>query len=858
MANSDKTRHKQTNFCGDILVLWDISRKNWRKYGRPYPMTMMRIFATLFGLMIIGAILAGAGALWVFDHYGKDLPDYRQLATYEPPVMTRIHAGDGRLLAEFAIEKRVFVPIRVMPRLVVRAFLSAEDKTFYSHPGIDLPGVLNAVFINIKNLGGERRPVGASTITQQVAKNFLLTNEVSVERKVKEAILAIRMEQAFTKDRILELYLNEIYLGQGSYGVAAAALNYFNKSLDSLTVAEAAYLAALPKAPNNYHPIRRTTQAVGRRNWVIGRMLEDGIITAAQAEEAKNSPLIVSDRDPTEYVEADYFAEEVRRDLADRFGENKLYKGGLTVQTTINPLYQDIAIRALRSGLEAYDRRHGWRGPVATLLDEETKQVPINWSTRFAEMEPPAGAGDRKIALVLSLDAKGADIAFRNAAHGRIPLSALKWARAWAEDEKLGPEIRHPKDVLAPGDVVLVAPLTQPKKDKAGKETGEKEIIDGQWSLRQIPEINGSIVALDPHTGRIFAMVGGYDFARSKFNRVVQAKRQPGSAFKPFVYLAALDEGYTPSTLILDAPFVIDQGPGLPKWRPANYTKKFYGPSTMRLGIEKSRNLMTVRLAQAVGMEKIANYAKRFGIDTNMPETLAMALGAHETSLLQLTAGYAMLVNGGKNIVPTLIDRIQDRRGRTIFRHDTRDCPDCQSTQWTGQDVPRVPDPREQVTSPASAYQTVSMLEGVVVRGTGRSIRDLGYPLAGKTGTTNDSIDTWFIGFSPDLAVGVFAGFDQPRSLGRREQGASVAAPIFKAFMKEALEGQPKIPFRIPADIRLVRVNSKTGELARPGEDDVILEAFKPGTVPQGRRQVLRGYTTHVGESPATGTGGLY
>ena len=821
-------------------------------------MLFLRILGTLFGLAIIAGVLGGAGALWVFNHYGKDLPDYRQLADYEPPVMTRVHAGDGRLLAEYATEKRVFVPIKAMPRLVVRAFLSAEDKTFYSHPGIDITGVLNAVLINLKNFGGKRRPVGASTITQQVAKNFLLTNEISIERKIKEAILALRIERAFPKDRILELYLNEIYLGQGSYGVAAAALNYFNKSLDDLSVAEAAYLAALPKAPNNYHPIRKTKAAVTRRDWVVGRMLDDGVITAEQAKEAKNAPLIVRDRDPTEYVEADFFAEEVRRELAEHYGESRLYKGGLSVQTTLNPIFQNIARRALREGLEAYDRRHGWRGPVARLLDEKTGRVPIDWPTRLANTEPPAGAGAWKLALVLSLDAKGVDIAFRNAAHGRIPLEAMEWARSWREGEKLGPRVGRPSDVLSPGDLVLVEPHERRILDDRGKETGETELVSGAWALRQIPEINGAVVAMDPHTGRVLAMVGGYDFQRSKFNRAVQAKRQPGSAFKPFVYLAALDQGYTPSTLILDAPFVIDQGPGLPKWRPANYTRKFYGPGTMRLGIEKSRNLMTVRLAQTVGMDRIVDYAKRFGVDTDMPKTLAMSLGAHETTLLRLTAGYAMIVNGGKRIAPTLIDRIQDRAGKTVFRHDGRSCPECSALHWTGQAVPVLPDIRPQITEPASAYQMVSMLQGVVERGTGRRIRDLGYPLAGKTGTTNDSVDAWFIGFSPDLAVGVFTGFDKPRSLGRREQGATVAAPIFKAFMRDVLEGRPKIPFRIPSDIRLVRVNAKTGELARSGDKNVILEAFKPGTAPSGPRRVLRGYTTHVGEAPATGTGGLY
>lgn len=807
---------------------------------------MLRALLTFLGLLMILAFAGVGGAIYVFNKFGQDLPDYRQLATYEPPVMTRVHAGDGRLLAEYAIEKRVFVPIRAMPKRVINAFLSAEDKTFYEHPGIDFVGVARAVIVNIKNYGKKRRMVGASTITQQVAKNFLLTNEVSWDRKVKEAILAFRIERAFSKDRILELYLNEIYLGQGSYGVAAAALNYFNKSLSDLSIAEVAYLAALPKAPNNYHPVRKYDAAIGRRNWVIGRMLEDGVINLAEAEEARALPLTTQKRDDTEFVTAEFFAEEVRRELAERYGERELYKGGLSVRTTLNPKFQDFADRAVRGGLEAYDRRHGWRGPLTHL---EGDLSGGQWRLKLAEMELVPGLGDWRMAVVLELTDKAASIGLADATTGHIPMAQLKWARPWAKGERLGPSVKRPSDVLTVGDVVAVEGLLM---DKEGKV-----YPDGTFGLRQIPEIEGGLVALDPHTGRILAMSGGYDHAKSQFNRVTQAKRQPGSAFKPFVYLAALDSGYSPSTLILDAPFVIDQGPGLPKWRPANYTKKFYGPSTMRLGIEKSRNLMTVRLAQTVGMDKISDYAVRFGLVDNMPEQLAMSLGAGETTLLKLTTGYAMLVNGGKKIKPTLIDRIQDRHGRKVFSHDERKCSDCLVSYWTEQPVPQLPDLRQQLSEPASAYQMVSMLKGVVDRGTGRSLRSIGKPLGGKTGTTNKSVDAWFIGFSPDLAVGVFTGFDNPRSLGKREQGASVAAPIFKAFMKDALADSTATPFRIPPGIRLVRVNATTGRPARTGEKKVILEAFKPGTVPSGESQVLRGLSTY-GAAPASGTGGLY
>jgi penicillin-binding protein 1A len=844
---------------------------------------MLRFFVTLLVLAAIAVVAAGGGALYVFYHFGRDLPDYRQLAVYEPPVMTRVHAGDGRLLAEYATEKRIFVPIKAMPRRVVQAFLSAEDKNFFEHPGVDILSVVRAVVMNVKNLGSQRRPVGASTITQQVAKNFLLTNEVSLQRKIKEAILAFRIERTFSKERILELYLNEIYLGFGSYGVAAAALNYFNKSLDELGLAEAAFLAALPKAPNNYHPTRYPEAAKARRDWVIGRMLEDGVLTAAEAAQVQAEAIVIRKRDDTQFVSADSFAEDVRRDLAARYGEEQLYKGGLSVRTTLDPRVQEMAAQALRQGLDAYDRRHGWRGPITHLAAASVAGVvpstglapsllsPVasvsvgmppaggganlsQWLRELLEITLPPGLHGRLLAVVTSLGPTAAEILLRNGTAGRLPLEELAWARPVQQDGRLGPRPRAPADVLAAGDVIVVEPVSADAK-------GNPYPV-GTYALRQIPEVEGALVALDPHTGRVLAMVGGYDFKRSQFNRATQASRQPGSAFKPVVYLAALDAGYTPSTLILDAPFVIDQGPGLPKWRPDNYTRQFYGPSTMRLGIEKSRNLMTVRLAQTIGIEKVAEYAERLGVVDKLPHRLSMALGAGETTLLRLTVAYAMLVNGGKRITPTLIDRIQDRHGRTVYRHDHRSCGICQATQWTGQGVPTLPDTRAAVTDPASAYQMVSMLQGVVERGTGRRISEVGKPLAGKTGTTNDSLDAWFVGFSPDLAVGVFVGFDTPQSLGQTETGGSVAAPIFRDFMGQALAEKPAVPFRIPPGIRLVRVSLNNGRPVLPGTRDVILEAFKPGTVPTDQGEVLEGFADGggivPGGAPSSGTGGLY
>jgi penicillin-binding protein 1A len=800
---------------------------------------MIKFFAAMFGMIVLVSLSGLGMVVWGLYHYGRGLPDYQQLATYEPPTVTRIHAGDGRLLTEYAREKRVFVPIEAIPKRVIQAFMSAEDKNFYSHSGVDFFSVARAAVTNVVNFARNRRPIGASTITQQVAKNFLLTNEVSIERKAKEAILAFRIERAISKDRILELYLNEIYLGFGAYGVAAAGLAYFDKPLDQLTLEETAFLAALPKAPNNYHPVRRPEAARIRRNWVIGRMLNDGVISQREAEWAQALPLEIRRARATEFVSAEHFAEEVRRQLIGRYGEAGLYEGGLSVRTTLNPHLQEIAQRVLRNGLTSYDRRHGWRGPLGNM------EIGYDWAEKLAVVRKPGSLGNWKMGVILRLLEDGVEVGLSTGAIGIIPLSELLWARPWKEGQKVGPKPKWPRDVLAEGDIVAIEELE-----------GEHR---GIYGLRQIPQIQGGLVAMDPHTGRVLAMVGGFDYGGSEFNRATQARRQPGSAFKPFVYAAALENGFTPASLVLDAPFVIDQGPGKPKWKPANYTKKFYGPSTLRLGIEKSRNLMTVRLAQFIGMDVVRDYAGRFGINDNMPEILSMALGAGETTLMRLTSAYAMLVNGGKKVVPTLIDRIQDRRGKTVFVHDGRECSYCQDVRWNGQPAPTIEDDRFKVVEPQTAYQVVSMLEGVVERGTGRRIRSVKKPLAGKTGTTNDSVDAWFMGFAPDLAVGVYGGFDKPRSLGRREQGASVAAPIFRDFMQEALEGQNAIPFRIPPGIRLVRVNASTGVLARAGDNNTILEAFRPGTEPTQVGPVLDGTLSRApGTRARSGTGGLY
>jgi penicillin-binding protein 1A len=823
---------------------------------------MTKLFKILFVLVLFGGIVGvGVAGLAVW-YFGRDLPDYQQLANYQPPVVTRVYAGDGRLLAEYATEKRVFVPVGAMPPLVIHAFLAAEDRNFYSHPGVDPLSMVRAAITDLFRLAEHRRPAGASTITQQVAKNFLLNNELSLKRKIREALIAIRMEQVMSKDRILELYLNGIYLGGGTYGVAAAALNYFNKPLDQLSVQEAAFLAALPKAPNNYDPRRHPEAAKDRRDWVIDRMADAGFITAQQAQAAKAEPIELHQRDATEMAHADYFNEEVRRELIDRYGERKVYEGGLLVRTSLDPTLQTAADKALREALEAYDRRHGWRGPVTHMAFDG------DWQSRLATVPVPAGAADVgwSLAIVLSTAGDTATIGFANGSEAQIPYGELRWARKYINDDAVGPVPATAAAAVSAGDVVLVQKL-----DAAGKTYG----------LRQIPAVSGALVAMDPHTGRVLAMSGGFSFAMSQFDRATQAKRQTGSAIKPFIYLAALDHGFTPSTLVLDAPFVVDQGPGLPKWNPTNYEHKFYGPVPLFFALQESLNLVTARVGTTVGLPIIQDYlVKRFGILDQMSLEDSYILGAGVTTPLRLTTAYAMLVNGGKQIHPTFIDRVQDRNGKTIYRADDRLCDGCNNVAWTGQPPPELPDTRAQIADPRSCYQDVSMLEDVVQHGTGRIVSSVGKPLAGKTGTTNESEDTWFVGFSPDLAAGVYVGFDQPRSLGKHEVGATVAAPAFRDFMAAALKGKPAIPFRIPPGIELVRIDAHTGRLPASGDRNVIWGAFKPGTEPTNEpSQVVsgNGITLGIGDfapnggaandqagggavqpGPRSGTGGLY
>lgn len=792
----------------------------------------MRLLLRLASIGMLFVII-GLGGLWFILHkYSRDLPDYTVLKEYRPPTLSRVYAGDGRLLSTIAAEQRVFVPVESIPKRVIDAFISAEDKDFFNHHGIDFHGVIGAIPSNIQKVMHGQRPAGRSTITQQVVKNFLVGDELSITRKIREALLALRVEQAMSKHRILELYLNQIFLGNRSYGAAAAAMNYFGRALDELTIAEAAYLAALPKGPNDYHPVRKHNAAVARRNWVIGRMREDRRITQDEADEALAAPLEIRPRDAAEIVMADYFAEEVRRQLIERFTEKNVLEGGLMVRTSLDPVLQDYATNALQQGLQDFDRRQrGYRGPVAHVKGLQS------WFKQLQAVPRAPGGEEWTQVIVLGLHNDKAEIGLPDGKTGHIPWNEMKWARRELSSGKFGAAVKKPADVLAKGDVVLA------------------EIIDavkGVYALRQVPKVEGAIVVINPHTGRVYAMTGGFSAKISQFDRVTQALRQPGSSFKPFVYLAALDKGFTPSSLVLDAPFVYNQGPGLPLWKPENYSQEFYGPTSLRVGLEKSRNVMTVRLANSIGMQAVIDTAKKFGIADDMPTLLSFALGSRETTLLRLTTAYAMLDNGGKKITPTLIDRVQDRDGHTIWRRDATLCNGCQTEDMSGNTAPpEIPDLREQIADPRTVYQIVSMLEGVCKRGTAARLSALGKPVAGKTGTTNDSKDAWFIGFTPDLVVGVFVGFDDPQSLGTRETGASLAVPIFEDFMQAALKDQPATPFRVPPGLRQVRVSAKTGMAADENTQDAIWEAFVPGTEPTDQPPpVLDGSAGEVTDDP--------
>ena len=734
------------------------------------------------------------GLVFVFStlwYFSSDLPDYKILSNYKPPISSRVHAGEGQLIAEYALQKRLFVPYDSIPKNVIYSFLSAEDKNFFSHPGVDAKSITRAIIKNVKNIYSTKRLEGASTITQQVAKNFLLTNEITVKRKIKEAILAFRIERAYSKERIMELYLNQIYLGEGTYGVAAASLEYFDKSVRDLDYDEAALLAALPKAPSKYNPYKSNKRATLRRNLVLKNLFENSYINKIQYQDFIKRKIKLKKRKIKLLEEANFYSEEVRRIISDTYGYDNLYKGGLSIRTPLNSYYQIESLKALREGLEEYDKRHGWRGPITNVAKKDwlinMKELMIDKSLNW------------KLARIIHIDKLLVTIETDNGEIGFIDFKNVSWVRKKSFEE-----------FLNLNDIVYV-----------------KKIKKNQWNLKQLPKINGAIVVMDPYTGRVLAMVGGFSFKLSEFSRATQAKRQPGSAFKPFVYAAALENGFTPSTLILDAPFVMDQGEGLKTWKPENYGKKFYGPSTLRTGLEKSRNLMTVRVAQKVGFDQISKITNNFGVYKDIPELLSVSLGSAETTLVQLTNAYCTFVNGGKKVRPIFIDRIQDRRGKTIYKADKRKCIGCEEISYLKDEIPIIKDNREQIISSETAYQIVSMMEGVIKRGTGKKLRNLKLNLAGKTGTTNKNMDAWFLGFTSKLVIGVYVGFDEPESLGRYETGAKAALPIFKKFVEGVVKKKDARPFKIPKNIRLVMVDAETGLLPNNNTKNVIYESFK-------------------------------
>ena len=773
---------------------------------------MLNLFKVLLAFATAVLIVGTGTVAGLFWHFSHGLPDHKQLADYQPLTVTRLYASDGRLLAEYAREKRVFVPVAAMPKRVPEAFVAAEDQRFFTHPGIDFIGVLRAMLANITNPG--KRPEGASGITQQVAKNFLLSNQATLARKIREAILAFRIEETYSKERILELYLNEIYLGSGNYGVAQAALNYFDRSLDELSLSEIAYLAALPKAPNRYNIVRNEKEAYARRDYVLTRMQEDGYITAAEAQAARAEKLQLRKRSNTETAQADFFAEEVRRNLLAAYGEKGLYEGGLTVSTTLDPAVQAVADTALRDGLIGYDRRHGWRGPYAKIPDMSV------WEEEFARIvqrRPLFGPPDWQLAVVSKIDAQSVQIVGLPDGEGTIPFAEMTWARPTLKDQNVGNTPRGPRDVVAVGDVIVVEKVTSANNKPYPPKT---------YGLRQIPNVEGGVVVMDTQTGRVLALSGGWAYGRSQFNRAVQAARQPGSSFKPFVYLAAMDAGFTPATMVLDGPFSYDPGHGQPVWSPKNYGNDYLGPATVRRGLELSRNLMTVRMAQQVGMKNVVQVAKEFGVTDNMGAYLPMALGAGETTLLRMTMAYAMLANGALEITPSLVDRVQDRNGKTVYRHEPRTCKGCGEAAAGGKPaVPELIDSRKPFHDPASVYQVVHMMLGVTTRGTAGQLAALGRPIAGKTGTTNDSRDNWFLGSTPDITVGIFVGFDEPRTLGHGnlETGGGNAVPIYETIAKQIFKDKAPTPFRIPPGLRMVKYTYEGG---------TIDEVFKPGTEP--------------------------
>ena len=750
--------------------------------------SLIKKILIFFSLISIGLIFSVISILWI---YSNKLPDYKYLKSYKPSVSSKLYAGNGELVSDFSAEKRIFVPFSAIPEKVINSFLSAEDKNFFKHPGVDAKGVIRAIKNNIYNVMKSKRLEGASTITQQVAKNFLLTNEVSIDRKIKEAILAFRIERSLSKERILELYLNQIYLGQGAYGIASASLRYFDKPISELNYSEAALLAALPKAPSKYNPYKNNKLAKYRRNLVINNLFENSFIDKDQHFFLIRSEIKLKKRKRIFLEDSRYFVEDVRKNVVEKYGFDKVYKQGFNIKTPLNLDLQNIATKALRVGLVNYDKRKGWRGPLIN------KKFNDKWTEGLEKFKLENSIG-WNIAIVKRIDKFEAIIETTDKQTGIIEYEDINWTR------------KNFDKLFKIGDVIYV-----------------KKKNEGNYSLKQLPKANGAIVVMDPYSGRVYAISGGFSFKKSEFNRATQAMRQPGSAFKPFIYALALENNFTPSTLILDAPIVLDQGDDLKMWKPENYGKKFYGPSTLRMGVEKSRNLMTVRVALELGIDKIINFSKKLNIYENPEELMSISLGSAETTLLKITSAYCSFVNGGKLVNPILIDRIQDSEGKTIFNNEKRFCVNCNQISYKGKKVPKIESNYEQIFSPQTAYQMTSILEGVIKRGTGKKLRKLNLELAGKTGTTNKNIDTWFIGFTSNLVIGAYVGHDNPKSLGRNETGSKTAMPIFKEFVQNAISNYEARPFKVAKNIKMMVVDVKTGKKADFGSKETIIESFK-------------------------------
>ncbi len=751
---------------------------------------MSNLIKKLIVAFIVFSLISFIAIFSVLWSYSNKLPDYKYLKSYKPSVSSKVYSGDGVLISDFSTEKRIFVPFNAIPKKIIYSFLSSEDKNFFKHPGVDAKGVLRAIKNNIFNLIKSNRLEGASTITQQVAKNFLLSNEVSLDRKIKEAILAFRIERALTKERILELYLNQIYLGEGSYGIASASLRYFDKPIGELNYSESALLAALPKAPSKYNPYKNKELATYRRNLVIKNLYDNNYISNKKYNELINSKIILKKRKRTFIEDARYFVEDIRKKVIQDYGYEKIHKQGFNIKSPINLELQNLASESLRIGLLEYDKRNGWRGSL-----DNRKNKDWNKNLDKFNLEKTIGWD---IAIVKRIDKFETVIQTSNNENGIISYEDINWTR------------KNFDQIFKINDLIYV-----------------KRISDGNFSLRQLPNVNGGIVVMDPYSGRVLAMSGGFSFKKSEFNRVSQAKRQPGSAFKPFIYALALENNYTPSSLILDAPIVLDQGEGLKMWKPENYGKKFYGLSTLRTGVEKSRNLMTVRISQDLGIDKIINFSKKLNIYDNPEELLSVSLGSAETTLLNITSAYCSFVNGGKLVTPVIIDRIQDSEGNTIFNNEKRYCENCDQISFEGDNIPIVKSNFKQIFSPQTAYQMTSILEGVIQRGTGKRLRDLNLQIAGKTGTTNNNTDTWFIGFTSNLVVGVFVGYDSPKKLGKFETGSKTALPIFKDFIKKAVNNYEARPFKISKGIKMMVIDAETGEKADFGSKKTIIESYK-------------------------------